>query len=40
MDMYARSKSMLNVQRLDEEKMTLFGIYYGSLNRNDAVFYV
>ncbi len=31
MDMYARSKSMLNVQRLDEEKMTLFGIYYSSL---------
>ena len=33
-DMYARSKSMLNVQRLDNEKMTLFGIYYGTHEGN------
>ena len=30
MDMYARSKSMLTVERLDQQKMTMFGIYYSS----------
>lgn len=32
MDMYARSKSMLTVERLDQQKMTMFGIYYSSLD--------
>lgn len=31
MDMYARSKSMLTVERIDQQKMTMFGIYYSSL---------
>lgn len=30
MDMYARSKSMMTVERLDQQKMTMFGIYYSS----------
>lgn len=33
-DMYARSKSMLTVERLDQQIMTMFGIYYGTHEGN------
>lgn len=33
-DMYARSKSMLTVERLDQQIMTIFGIYYGTHEGN------
>ena len=33
-DMYARSKSMITVERLDQQIMTMFGIYYGTHEGN------
>lgn len=33
-DMYARSKSMLTVERLDQQIMTMFGVYYGTHEGN------